>query len=102
MPALVIFIIFSFSFYVYYKIRYVRSQRPMERRFLSAKSSMALGLFVALFGINQLFLYRTTVTYIICAIFIALGFGSVWAGYRAYRCYLPQAVEEAKEAAKQG
>ncbi|AKU26044.1 YtpI family protein [Geobacillus sp. FSL K6-0789] len=101
MPVLVIFIIFSFSFYVYYKIRYVRSQRPMERRFLSAKSSMALGLFVALFGVNQLFLYQTTVTYIISSIFIALGAGSVWAGCRAYRCYLPQAIEEAEKAAKQ-
>ncbi|AMX82628.1 hypothetical protein GS3922_02475 [Geobacillus subterraneus] len=102
MPALVIFIIFSFSFYVYYKIRYVRARRPIERQFFSAKSSMALGLFVALFGINQLFLYSTTVTYIVSAIFIALGFGSVWAGYRAYRHYLPQAVKEAEEAAKQG
>ncbi|WP_445612866.1 YtpI family protein [Geobacillus sp. YF-1] len=100
MPALVIFIIFSFSFYVYYKIRYVRSERPIERRFLSAKASVALGLFVALFGINQLFLYQTTVTYIIATIFIILGFASAWAGYRAYRYYLPQAVEEA-EAAKQ-
>ncbi|MED0662816.1 YtpI family protein [Geobacillus thermodenitrificans] len=100
MPALVIFIIFSFSFYVYYKIRYVRAQRPMERQFYSAKSSMALGLFVALFGINQLFLYSTTLTYIISAIFIALGLGSAWAGYRAYRHYLPQAAQEAEEAAK--
>ncbi|AGT33089.1 membrane protein [Geobacillus genomosp. 3] len=101
MPVLVIFIIFFFSFYVYYKIRYVRAQRPMERQFYSAKSSTALGLFVALFGINQLFLYQTTVTYLISAIFIALGFGSAWAGFRAYRHYLPQAVEEAEKAAKQ-
>lgn len=97
MPILVFVIIISFSFYVFYKIKYVRSNRPAEKKWLSAKSSIALGLFVSLFGVNQLFLYHTTVTYIIAAIFIIIGGMSVWAGIKAYRFYLPHAIKEAEE-----
>lgn len=97
MPILVLLIVLSFVFYIFYKIKYVRSKRPAERKWLSAKSSIALGLFVALFGINQLFLFQTTVTYIVGAIFIVIGSLSVWGGIKAYKFYLPQAAKEAQE-----
>ncbi|WP_079510035.1 YtpI family protein [Mesobacillus jeotgali] len=97
MPILVLLIVLSFVFYIFYKIKYVRSKRPAERSWLSAKSSIALGLFVALFGINQLFLFQTTVTYIVGAIFIVIGSLSVWGGIKAYKFYLPHAVKEARE-----
>ncbi|MFD1707938.1 YtpI family protein [Siminovitchia sediminis] len=97
MPFLVFLIIFSLSFYLYYKVKYVRSRLPMERKLLSGKSSIALGLFVALFGINQLLLFDTTVTYIVAGIFIVLGFASAWAGYKSYRYHIPFAKEEAEQ-----
>jgi phosphatidylglycerophosphate synthase len=97
MPIFVFLIILSFSFYVYYKVKYVRSRRPMERRMLSGKSRMALGLFVALFGINQLFLFNTTVTYIVAAVFILVGGLSAWAGFKHYRHHLPYAEKEAEQ-----
>ncbi|MEW8971117.1 YtpI family protein [Mesobacillus sp. LC4] len=97
MPILVFLIVLSFVFYIFYKIKYVRSKRPAERSWLSAKSSIALGLFVGLFGINQLFLFQTTVTYIVSAIFIIMGSMSVWAGIKAYKFYLPHAAKEAQE-----
>jgi O-antigen/teichoic acid export membrane protein len=102
MPTLVIFIIFSFSFYVYYKIKYFRTRRPIERRWISAKSSIALGLFVFFFGLNQFFLHSSAVTYIVGTIFLLVGAGSAWAGYRAYKHYLPLVLEEAKHTAKNG
>lgn len=100
MPLLVVFIVISLAFYVFYKIKYVRSHRPAEKKWLSAKSSIALGLFVCLFGINQLFLYHTTITYIIATIFILIGGFSAWAGVKAYRYYLPYAAEEAQNYGK--
>ena len=78
MPFLVLLIILSLTFYVFYKIKFVRSRLPMEKKYLSGKSGIALGLFVGLFGINQLFLHPSTITYIIGGIFILLGFFSVW------------------------
>ncbi len=97
MPILVLLIVLSFVFYIFYKIKYVRSNRPAERKWLSAKSSIALGLFVAMFGLNQLFLFHTTVTYIVGAIFIIIGLVSVWGGIKAYKFYLPHAAREAQE-----
>ncbi|TCN24445.1 YtpI family protein [Mesobacillus foraminis] len=98
MPVLVVLIVLSFAFYVFYKIKYVRSSRPAERQWVSAKSSIALGVFVALFGINQLYLFQTAVTYIVAGIFIVLGGLSAFAGFKAYKHYLPYAVKEAEEA----
>ncbi|CAM3756268.1 YtpI family protein [Mesobacillus zeae] len=97
MPILVLFIVISFSMYVFYKIKFVRSTLPAERQFLTSKSGIALGLFVSLFGVNQIFLYQTTVTYIISAIFVLLGGLNIWAGYKSYRHILPIAAEEAEK-----
>lgn len=102
MPFLVFFIVLSFSFYVFYKIKYVRSKLPMERKMLNGKSSIALGLFVALFGVNQLFLYDTTPTtaYIVAIVFILIGSLSAWVGLKTYRHHIPFALKEAEEATK--
>lgn len=96
MPVLVILITISLSFYIFYKVKYVRCKRPIERKWLSSKSSVALGLFVALFGVNQLFLDGNTITYIIATLFIVLGGYNILGGIKAYKYYFPLAVEEAK------
>ena len=94
---LVVVIVLSFIFYLFYKVQYVRSRRPMERKWLSAKSSMVLGLFVGVFGVNTLLIQQTTTAYIIAAIFILYGFSSMVAGYKMYKHYLPFARQEAEE-----
>lgn len=100
MPVFVIFIIITLAFYLFYKTKYFRTKLPMERKWLSAKSSMALGAFVALFGINQLFLFQTTITYIIATIFIIIGGLSLWSGKKAYNFFLPLAIDEANHVNK--
>ncbi|KRG11522.1 YtpI family protein [Lederbergia galactosidilytica] len=100
MPILVFIIVLSLSFYVFYKIKYVRSHLPMEKKLLNGKSSMALGIFVAFFGLNQLFLFQTTLTYVIGILFILLGVASAWAGFKSYRYHIPYAVKEANEGSK--
>ncbi len=97
MPILVLFIIFSFSFYIYFKTKYFRTKLPAAKKWISAKSSMALGLFVALFGVNQLFLFQTTVTYIVAGVFILLGVINVIGGIKAYKYFLPLAKKELQE-----
>ncbi len=96
MPVLVFAIILSLAFYIFYKMKYVRSHRPAEKKWLSAKSSIALGLFVLLFGINELFLYQTPITYIISGLFILIGSMSALAGFKAAKSYFPHAVKEAE------
>ncbi|MGZ4161683.1 MAG: YtpI family protein [Neobacillus sp.] len=96
MSVLVILIVILFAFYLFYKTKYFRSNRPVEKKWLSAKSSIVLGLFVFLFGINQLFIYQSTVTIIVAAIFIIYGGVSSWSGFKAYQHYHPFAIKEAE------
>lgn len=97
MPALAVLIVVSLMFYLFYKTKYFRTQRPMEKRWLSGKSSIALGLFVALFGINQFFVHISTVTIIVGGVFILIGSASVYNGFRQYKHFLPLAIEEAEK-----
>jgi uncharacterized membrane protein YfcA len=96
MPILVILIVILLAIYVFYKTKYIRSKRHVEKKWLSAKSRIALGLMVCLFGINELFLFHTIVTYIIAAIFIILGTSSAITGIKMYKHYLPFAIQEAE------
>ncbi|MEI5905475.1 YtpI family protein [Bacillus spongiae] len=94
MQVLVILTIFSLSFYVFYIIKRFRSKLPLEKKFLNGKSSMALGLFISTFGLNQIFLYQTTFTYIIAAIFMLTGLSSIYGGWKVYQHYLPLYLQE--------
>lgn len=97
MPVLVILFVISLSFYVFYKAKYFRSRRPAEKKWISSKATVALGLFVALFGLNQFFINPTTVGYIVGTVFILLGAFNVWGGVKSYKHYLPYAIEEAEQ-----
>ncbi len=101
MPVLVVLIVVSLVFYLFFKIKSVRTQLPMEKKWISGKSSIALGAFVAFFGINQLFLFQSIVTYIVAAVFILIGGTSLIGGYKMYKFYLPYAIEEAEHVAQQ-
>jgi hypothetical protein len=100
-PILVVLIVCSLIFYLFYKIKSIRTSLPMEKKWLSGKSSMAIGLFVASFGINQLFLFQTTITFFVAAIFIIVGLLSIIGGYKMYHHYLPYAIDEAEAIANQ-
>lgn len=95
MLILAFFIVILFAFYLFYKAKYFRSSRPVEKKWLGAKSNIALGLFVCLFGINHLFfISETTVTFIVSIIFIVYGGVFTWVGFKKYKHYLPFAIEE--------
>lgn len=101
MPILAVLIILSLMFYLFFKVKFVRSRLPMEKKWISGKSSIALGSFVTFFGINQLFLFQSTLTYIVAAIFILLGGFSIIGGFKMYKHYLPFAIQEAEQIVQQ-
>lgn len=97
MAVLVSLIVILFAFYLFYKTKYFRSNRPVEKKWLSAKSSIALGLFVCLFGINHLlFISQSTASYLISALFIIYGGVFTWIGIKKYKHYQPFAIQEAE------
>ncbi len=96
MPILIILIIVSLSFYAYLKIKYFRVKEPMHRNWISAKSSIALGVFIVSFALNQMIAVPGTITLIIGIILLLVGGGSIWAGVKAYKYYYPK-VEDIKK-----
>ncbi|MFF2450495.1 YtpI family protein [Neobacillus sp. NPDC058068] len=97
MFVFVVLIAILFAFYLFYKTKYFRSNRHVEKKWLSAKANIALGLFVLLFGINHLlFISESTMTYLVASIFIIYGAVFSWIGFKKYKHYLPFAIEEAK------
>jgi len=96
MSVFVVFIVLLFALYLFYKTKYFRSNRPVEKKWLSAKSTITLGLFVFLFGINSVFISQTTLTWIVSGIFMIIGALNAWSGFKQYKHYLPFAIEEAE------
>ncbi|MBK4204019.1 hypothetical protein EGI09_08700 [Bacillus subtilis] len=96
MLVLVFLIGLSACFYVYYKVKGVRAKQSLEKEICSAKSSMALGSLVLFYGLNQMILFHYVLTLVIGGIFIVIGAGSAWAGYKAYRHYYPLHAKEAE------
>lgn len=79
-----------------YKVKYFRTHLPAEKKWLGAKSSIALGSFVFFFGLNTLINPLSTVATVVGIVLMLVGLGSAWAGIKAYRFYLPYAVKEAE------
>lgn len=97
MPTFVILIVISFIFYLFFRIKGFRTKPPAEKRWVNTKANIAVGSFLTFFGINQIFVYPdSTITLIIGIVFILLGLANAILGYRAYRYYLPLAIEEAE------
>jgi len=98
MPTLVILIVASIVLYFFYKVKAFRTKRVIEKNWINTKASMALGSFLLFFGINQIFLrYDSIIALVVSIIFILLGLANVILGYKAYRHYLPLAIEEAEQ-----
>ncbi len=98
MPTLVILIVISFVIYFFYKVKAFRTKRVFEKNWINTKASIALGSFLLFFGINQIFLrYDSTIALVVSIVFILLGLANIILGYKAYRHYLPLAIEEAEQ-----
>ncbi|EIT85451.1 hypothetical protein A374_09448 [Fictibacillus macauensis ZFHKF-1] len=97
MPIFVIFIVVSFSFYLFYKVKEVRSRAIYEKNWLSSKAKLALGLFLTAFGLNIFTMVNTKPQLWVAIIFCVYGLFLIIAGYKRYKYYLPFAIEEAEQ-----
>lgn len=85
----VFLIIASAVFYFYFKTRQFRTRFvfPIRKKMYASMAGAALGGLLFFFGINQLILFDGTVTYVVAAIFIALGAYVGMFNYRAFKHY---------------
>ncbi|MCH4827005.1 MAG: YtpI family protein [Planococcus sp. (in: firmicutes)] len=97
MLIFVILIILSFVVYFYNKTKQFRTRTvlPIRKKWYAARASMALGSFVTFFGINQLFVFQSILTYIISSVFIILGLALVYYNFKASKHYHAFLEEEA-------
>ncbi|GEK34715.1 YtpI family protein [Kurthia sibirica] len=70
---LAVFIILAVVSYLYFKTKQFRTALPIRKKWYQNRAGQSLGAFVMLFGINQIVLYQSAITIIVCIIFIALG-----------------------------
>jgi hypothetical protein len=97
MPIFIILIILSFALYVFYKVREVRAKEPFYKRWTGTKAKMALGAFLASFGLNELTAVEGRVQLWVALIFLAYGIVLLVMGYKMYKHFLTLAREEAQK-----
>ncbi|PSL44086.1 YtpI-like protein [Salsuginibacillus halophilus] len=86
--------------YIFYKVKAFRTKLPAQKRWLQTKANIALGAFIASFGINLFFGIRGWVDVAVGTIFVLLGLFNIIYGTRAYKHYYPYVVDEMQQSAE--
>lgn len=84
---LVAFIVVSLVFYLYLKVKQFRSEYPIAKKWHANRAHVALGSLLFFFGLNQIFIFPSTLTYIVSGLFILLGLLSMVHSYKAAKHY---------------
>lgn len=90
--------IFSVVFYFYFKTKQFRTPYvlPIRKKMFASMASVALGILLISFGLNQIFLFDKWVIYVVSALFIALGLYVSIFNFRAAKHYQKFVIEEAE------
>ena len=83
----VAFIVVSLVFYLYLKVKQFRSEYPIAKKWHANRAHVALGSLLFFFGLNQIFIFPSTLTYIVSGLFILLGLLSMVHSYKAAKHY---------------
>ncbi|MCF6138214.1 YtpI family protein [Pseudalkalibacillus berkeleyi] len=97
MPAFIIIIVIALSLYIFYKIKEFRVKAPYEKRWTKSKANISLGVFISTFGLNRLVINESTYDLIIGGVFLVLGLVNIFLGYKAYKHFLPYAIQESEQ-----
>ena len=91
--VLVSLIIISFVLYFYFKTKQFRNDLPIAKKWYANRSLVALGSLLFFFGLNQISLFPSILTYVISGLFIIIGLFTMVYYYRVVKHY-GQFVEE--------
>ena len=79
---LVACIVISFVFYFYFKTKQFRSTLPIRKKWYTAKASVALGIFLVLFGINATIIYPDWLGIFVAIVFVIIGAGLSFTSFK--------------------
>lgn len=83
----VFFIVISFVFYFYFKTKQIRNNLPIAKKWYANSALVSLGSLLFFFGLNQLILFPSTITYVISGLFIIMGLFTMVYYYRVAKHY---------------
>jgi uncharacterized membrane protein len=89
----VVLIVLSFVLYFYFKTKQFRSELPIAKKWYANRALVALGSLLFFFGINQISLFPSTLTYVISGVLILIGLYTMVYYFRVAKHY-GQFVEE--------
>lgn len=89
----VVLIVLSFVLYFYFKTKQFRSELPIAKKWYANRALVALGSLLFFFGINQISLFPSTLTYVISGVLILIGLYTMIYYFRVAKHY-GQFVEE--------
>lgn len=93
---LALLVVITVVFYLYFKTKQFRTNLPIRKKWYAGRAGVSLGVLLVLFGINQIILYHTVLTYVICAILIVFGFFVFISYSKRVRHYGQHIAEEEK------
>ncbi|MRH42866.1 hypothetical protein GH741_09225 [Aquibacillus halophilus] len=82
-----IIILISLVLYVYFKVAILRTSDPLVQLFINSKARISLGIFIAIFGINQYLYYETSIALYVTIVFLILGTIQFYSGMKRYSHY---------------
>jgi hypothetical protein len=81
MNSIATIVLVSFVFFLFYVTKYFFTRELLQKRIAGSRARLFFGLFMTLYGINQLFINVELVTIIVGILFVLFG---VTNGYRGY------------------
>ncbi|WP_306977234.1 YtpI family protein [Alkalibacillus salilacus] len=87
MIILVTIFVVSIVFYLYFKVRILNHKNPLYMHYTNGKARIALGVFIASFGINAYGFYQTQFALFVCILFLILGGAQIVHGYKVFKHY---------------
>lgn len=97
MPTFIILMLLAIVTFIVYRIKAWRMAESYKQALTMAKSHIALGSFIAAFGINRLLISTSPTILIICGILILYGGYIVYYNIKKYRWLAPYVVTESKQ-----
>lgn len=92
----------TFAVFIFYKVKQIRTKayRGGRKQYYNSLSRIWFGAFMAIFGLNTMVQFQTAVSYIIGAVFIALGLLNILSFNRRrkhFKSVLPDEDREIEE-----
>ncbi|MBP0724055.1 hypothetical protein J5Y03_02510 [Bacillus sp. RG28] len=87
MDSIAMIILVSFIFFIFYVTKYFFTSELLQKRIVGSKIRLVFGIFMTLYGINQLFVKVELVTVMVGVLFGLFGIANTYRGFQQLKHY---------------